>query len=119
MTAIRKLIFFLFIIVAISSIHGQWFGKKTTTRSPHEAKAEESKQHPHGVHTGIITFSKKDGVSVDYESIKILLHPTLANRKIVVFSIIGAFRKGKSFLMDYCLRFMYANVSSRESTSGN
>ena len=43
---------------------------------------------------------------------QILLHPEVKNRKIVVVSIIGAFRKGKSFFMDYCLRFMYANVSS-------
>lgn len=39
------------------------------------------------------------------------LHPDVKDRKIVAVSIIGAFRKGKSFLMDYVLRFMYANVS--------
>lgn len=70
-----------------------------------------SKKHPYGVHTNIINFSEERGVVIDYESINILLHPFVADRKIVVFSIVGAFRKGKSFLMDYCLRFMYANIS--------
>lgn len=38
-------------------------------------------------------------------------HPEVADRKKVAVSIIGAFRKGKSFLMDYALRFMYGHVS--------
>lgn len=38
-------------------------------------------------------------------------HPDVKNRKIVAFSVIGAFRKGKSFFLDYCLRYLYANVS--------
>lgn len=38
------------------------------------------------------------------------LHPEVVDRKIVVLSITGAVNKGKSFLMNYCLRFMYANV---------
>jgi atlastin len=41
----------------------------------------------------------------------LLLHPQVKDRKIVVLSIVGAFRKGKSFFLDYCLRFLYGNVS--------
>jgi Guanylate-binding protein, N-terminal domain len=40
-----------------------------------------------------------------------LEHPKVKDRKVVIVSIAGAFRKGKSFFMDYCLRFMYSNVS--------
>lgn len=40
----------------------------------------------------------------------ILNHAEVRDRKIVVFSIIGPQKKGKSFFMNYCLRFMYANV---------
>ena len=55
-------------------------------------------------------------ILVDYEKIsEIFLHPDVVDRKIVVVSIVGAFRKGKSFFMDYCLRFMYANVSGISS----
>jgi atlastin len=45
----------------------------------------------------------------------LLLHPQVKDRKVVVLSIVGAFRKGKSFFLDYCLRFLYANVSSVDS----
>jgi atlastin len=41
----------------------------------------------------------------------LLLHSEVRDRKVVVLSIIGAFRKGKSFFLDYCLRFLYGNVS--------
>lgn len=40
-----------------------------------------------------------------------LLHPEVQYRKVVVVSIVGAFRSGKSFFLDYCLRYLYANVS--------
>ena len=55
---------------------------------------------------------KQDGVQMDFSDLeKILMHKNVKNRKVAVISIIGAFRKGKSFLLDYFLRFMYANVS--------
>lgn len=40
----------------------------------------------------------------------ILLHEDVYQRKIAVVSIMGAFRKGKSFLLDYFLRYMYTTV---------
>lgn len=36
----------------------------------------------------------------------------MKDRKVVVVSIVGAFRKGKSFFLDYCLRFLYGNYKS-------
>lgn len=72
----------------------------------------ESHIHPHGSPLNVMQLAIKDPIKIDYDAIdKIFLNPTVAGRKIVAISIIGAFRKGKSFLMDYCLRFMYANVS--------
>lgn len=41
----------------------------------------------------------------------LFLDVDVADRHVVVISIVGAFRKGKSFLLNYLLRFMYANVS--------
>lgn len=68
-------------------------------------------KHSHGEAVSILSFVERKMVTNDELRESILLHPEVINRKIVVVSIIGAFRKGKSFLMDYCLRFMYANVS--------
>lgn len=44
---------------------------------------------------------------------EILLQPEVKDRKVVVLSIIGEHRKGKSFFLDFCLRYMYANVSEK------
>ena len=73
------------------------------------------KKHPHGEPASLMSFHN-GSIVVDYKKIsEIFLHPEVADRKIVVVSIVGAFRKGKSFFMDYCLRFMYANVSGISS----
>ncbi|XP_070490100.1 atlastin-like [Chironomus tepperi] len=42
----------------------------------------------------------------------LFLHEKVKDRKIVLFSIVGSFRRGKSFFLDYCLRYLYANYDS-------
>lgn len=39
----------------------------------------------------------------------ILLRPGFSNKKVVVVSVAGAFRKGKSFLLDFFLRYLQRN----------
>ena len=78
---------------------------------------EQSTQpHPHGKQMNILNVIDEGGnkqFSTDTENIKkIFLHPEVRDRKIVVLSVIGAYRKGKSFFLDYCLRFLYAKVST-------
>ena len=71
-----------------------------------------SHEHPYGKSKGILKFSRDDKVLIEMNPLKKMLeHSKVRNRKIVAFSIIGAYRKGKSFFLDYCLRFLYANVS--------
>lgn len=41
---------------------------------------------------------------------KILLSEEVRDREVVAISVAGAFRKGKSFLMDFMLRYMYSQV---------
>ena len=41
----------------------------------------------------------------------LFFNPKLKDRQVIVLSIVGAFRKGKSFLMNYMLRYLYAHVS--------
>uniref|UniRef100_A0A3Q4IF91 Atlastin 3 n=1 Tax=Neolamprologus brichardi TaxID=32507 RepID=A0A3Q4IF91_NEOBR len=38
---------------------------------------------------------------------KILLNPKVRDKRVVVVSVAGAFRKGKSFLLDFMLRYMH------------
>lgn len=44
---------------------------------------------------------------------KLFLNPKLKDRQAVIISIVGAFRKGKSFLLNYILRYLYAHVSQQ------
>lgn len=69
--------------------------------------------HPFGHSVNVLKFGENNEVLVDdHELEKMFLHPDVKNRKVVVFSIIGAFRGGKSFFLDYCLRFLYATYPS-------
>lgn len=72
----------------------------------------DSHSHPFGMPVNVLKFGEGNKVIVDNEELKkMFMHQDVKNRKVVVFSIIGAFRRGKSFFLDYCLRFLYANVS--------
>ena len=73
--------------------------------------------HPQGESKQILSINDINGTKQYITEIfnieEIFLHPEVKDRKIVVLSIIGAYRKGKSFFLDYCLRFFYANVSNK------
>lgn len=43
---------------------------------------------------------------------RIILQDNVKNRDVVIVSVAGAFRKGKSFLLDFFLRYLYARVSN-------
>ncbi|KAJ8387456.1 hypothetical protein AAFF_G00156940 [Aldrovandia affinis] len=57
----------------------------------------------------IVTVSKDDhSFSLDTEALeRILLAPGVREKHVVVLSVAGAFRKGKSFILDFMLRYMY------------
>lgn len=46
----------------------------------------------------------------DEDLTKFILQENVKNRDVVIVSVAGAFRKGKSFLLDFFLRYMYARV---------
>lgn len=49
--------------------------------------------------------------TLDTEALaRVLLAPEVRDKNVVVLSVAGAFRKGKSFLLDFMLRYMYRKV---------
>ncbi|KAL7018733.1 hypothetical protein ACKWTF_010886 [Chironomus riparius] len=67
----------------------------------------------YGNPVNILNVTDRNEFIVDIEGInKILLRPDLIERKIVAVSIVGIFRKGKSFLLNYFLRYLYGNFKS-------
>ena len=60
----------------------------------------------------IVTVCKEDhSFALDTEALgQILLTPEIRDKHVVVLSVAGAFRKGKSFLLDFMLRYMYRTV---------
>ena len=68
--------------------------------------------HPFGKPITILKLTDAKEVLVNTEELdRILLHEEIKDRKIVAISLVGAFRGGKSFLLGYFLRFLYAHVS--------
>lgn len=66
----------------------------------------------HGEPLSIIKFNDTKALEFNKNELEsLLLHPEVKDRKVVVLSIVGAFRKGKSYFLDYCLRYLYGNVS--------
>ncbi|XP_003970249.3 atlastin-3 [Takifugu rubripes] len=57
----------------------------------------------------IVTVCKENhSFALDTEALaKVLLAPQVRDKNVVVLSVAGAFRKGKSFLLDFMLRYMY------------
>ncbi|KAL7048133.1 hypothetical protein ACKWTF_003234 [Chironomus riparius] len=67
-------------------------------------------QHPHGQQISVQLSEELNSANNKLNGI--FAHPEIENRKVVVLSIAGAYRKGKSFFLNYCLRFLYANYRS-------
>lgn len=44
---------------------------------------------------------------------KIMLHPDVENNAVMIVAIAGAFRKGKSFLLDFFIKYLEAEVIFR------
>lgn len=69
----------------------------------------------HGKPIPIILAEESHQFILDEEALEdILLKDDIKDRNVVVVSVAGAFRKGKSFLLDFFLRYMKATVNNKE-----
>lgn len=70
---------------------------------------DEPLPKPHPIQ--IVKVEEDHSFELDMEALKeILLSEEVRNQKVMVVSVAGAFRKGKSFLLDYLLRFLNNEV---------
>lgn len=74
---------------------------------PVESIGEDSGAHP----IRIVRVQEDHSFDLDMDALKeVLFSDAVKDRKVVVVSVAGAFRKGKSFLLDYLLRFLNNKV---------
>lgn len=78
--------------------------------------SSESADKPHAIQ--IVQVLEDHTFDLDMEALKeVLLSDEVKNRKVVVLSVAGAFRKGKSFLLDYLLRYLNNKVGNMFETA--
>lgn len=90
----------------LSLVYAGSFAEKTYEWSSEE---EESVRKAGPVQVLIV----KDDHSFELDEAalnRILLSEAVRDKEVVAVSVAGAFRKGKSFLMDFMLRYMYNKV---------
>ena len=72
------------------------------------AAGTELKGHP----VQVVVVGEDHSFNLDEEKLEsILLQPDIQDKCVVVVSVAGAFRKGKSFLLDFFLRYLNVDVS--------
>lgn len=72
----------------------------------------EEIQDPVGKPIPIVLAEENHQFVLDEEALEdILLKDDIKDRNVIVVSVAGAFRKGKSFLLDFFLRYMKATVN--------
>lgn len=73
-----------------------------------QAAAEEEKAKPIQI---VVANEDEHSFELDAAALeKILLQDHVKDLNVVVVSVAGAFRKGKSFLLDFMLRYMHRQV---------
>ncbi|XP_016519217.1 atlastin-2-like isoform X2 [Poecilia formosa] len=104
----------------IRTITPESYQSDSISPSPDEGIEEEkpvAEERPGPVQ--IVRANESDGIfQLDAAALeKILLQDHVKDLNLVVVSVAGAFRKGKSFLLDFMLRYMYnqRSVSSKHS----
>ncbi|GAB6021766.1 hypothetical protein CHUAL_004344 [Chamberlinius hualienensis] len=85
-------------------------GQVTSLAANEELNSEDTKMRGHPIQ---IVISKDDHVfELNEEALeKLLLDEKVRDKQVVVVSVAGAFRKGKSFLLDFFLRYLKSESS--------
>ena len=73
-------------------------------------RPERSAHHP-GQPLQVVNVQEDHSFDISIDDLEaVLLDPRVRDNKVVILSVAGAFRKGKSFLLNFCLRYLQAEV---------
>ncbi|XP_014480380.1 PREDICTED: atlastin isoform X2 [Dinoponera quadriceps] len=86
--------------------------------SPMNAQVEDDASvEDHGQPVQVVLAHPDHTFELDEDALaEILLHDDVKDRSVVVVSVAGAFRKGKSFLLDFFLRYMNSKYTLHNDT---
>ncbi|CAH1977349.1 unnamed protein product [Acanthoscelides obtectus] len=88
---------------------------KKESSTEDEFEYEDTMTKPHAV--PIVVANQDHSFQLDEEALKkVLLRDELKDRYVVVVSVAGAFRHGKSFLLDFFLRYMNAKILKQNTS---
>lgn len=78
--------------------------------------AEKPSSRPHAV--SIVVANEDHSFKLDEDALhKVLMRDEIKDRYVVVISVAGAFRHGKSFLLDFFLRYLNSKYVHKQNTS--
>lgn len=87
------------LLLAIGIVCGETFSSEPNTE--------------HGIQ--ILSPTKNHTYLLEFDELnRVLNAPEIRDRHVVVVSIAGAFRQGKSFLLNFFLKYLYAQVKIQE-----
>ncbi|KAJ8958691.1 hypothetical protein NQ318_016418 [Aromia moschata] len=90
--------------------------QKNETPIEDEFEYEDTMTQPHAV--PIVLANDDHSFRLDEEALKkVLMRDEIKDRYVVVVSVAGAFRHGKSFLLDFFLRYMSTKYVLKQNTS--
>jgi hypothetical protein len=100
-----------FLVILVSFVLLALCAAKPTEVDTNNEVLDEKPVHPHGEPVKIVRLAEDSWETNEKALETLLMHPEVVDRKLVVASIVGVVATGKTTFMDYCLRFIYANVS--------
>ncbi|KAJ8925953.1 hypothetical protein NQ315_009806 [Exocentrus adspersus] len=90
--------------------------QKRESSTEDEFEHEDTMSTPHAV--PIVLAGEDHSFKLDEDALKrVLMRDEIKDRYVVVVSVAGAFRHGKSFLLDFFLRYMSAKYVLKQNTS--